>query len=461
MKNGRSNKTITEAAREIQVCNETDVVVVGGGPAGVAAAIAAARSGARTTLVERYGHLGGMATGGLVILIPFLSDGTSEQQIAGLLQEMIDRLNAMGAAVHPSKQELGSDDERLLDYWRRRGTDSYVSGGRVRYSVLVDPEMLKCVLNDMVEEAGVKLFLHSWGSRAIAENNKVQGMIFESKSGRQAILSKITIDTTGDGDMFASAGAEFDGTIDHSLRSANLALVYRIGNVDCDRFVEFREGEPAKYAELMKELLEMGGHDTFWRTSREDTIWCNNGVSNLSAINVEDLTRMELDSRKAMLISHKFLKERVPGYENSFIMDTASQIGTRGSRRLTGEYVVTWEDVLSGIIHDDTIAILPHLGRTVSQGFPHVHIPYRSLVPRRVDNLLVAGRCYSSDAAANNATNWIQQCIPMGQAAGTAAALAVKGSIQPREVDHTALQDSLVDQGVPLPDAVRRASAKA
>ncbi|MFC2014651.1 FAD-dependent oxidoreductase [Chloroflexota bacterium] len=452
-------KTIIESAREIQVFNEADVVVVGGGPAGIAAAIASARNGARTTLVERYGHLGGMATGGLVILIPFLSDGTAEQQISGILQEIVDRLNGIGAALHPRREEFGSDDPQLLDYWRRRGTGSYVSGGRVRYSVLVDPEMLKCVLNDMVEEAGVKLLLHSWGSRAIVDENKVRGMIFESKSGRQAILSDVTIDTTGDGDMFASAGAEFDGTIDRSLRSANLALVYRIGNVDCDKFVQFREEQPDKYAELMKILTDMGGHNTFWRTTREDTIWCNNRVKDVSAINVEDLTYVEVSGRKAMLLSHKFLKERVPGYENSFIMDTASQLGTRGSRRIIGEYVVTWDDVISGTTHDDTIAVLPHLGQTVSKGFPHVHIPYRSLVPCKVDSLLVAGRCYSADAKANDVTNWIQQCIPMGQTAGTAAALAIKNGIQPREVDCTVLKESLTRQGVPLPETLGKTAA--
>ncbi|MBI4284011.1 MAG: FAD-dependent oxidoreductase, partial [Chloroflexi bacterium] len=132
-------RTITEAAREINVCQEADVVVVGGGPAGVAAAVSAARNGAKTVLVERYGHLGGMATGGLVILIPFLSDGTQQQVLGGVMQEMVERLDVRNAALYPKKEEWGSNDEQALRYWRRRGTGSYVSNKRVRYSVTVDP----------------------------------------------------------------------------------------------------------------------------------------------------------------------------------------------------------------------------------------------------------------------------------------------------------------------------------
>lgn len=453
-------KTIQEAARETKVFSETEVVVVGGGPAGVAAAVAAARCGAKTILVERYGHLGGMSTGGLVILIPFLSDGTASRQIAGICQEMIDRLDTLGAALHPKDEEVGSTDPAILNHWRQLGHGGFASGGSVRYGALVDPEMLKCVLNDMVEEAGVKLLLHSWGSRAIAEDGKVQGMIFESKSGRQAILSQIIIDTTGDGDMFASAGAEFDGTIDRSVRSSNLALVFRIANVDANKYVEFRDKEKQKHEDLMKELTDKGGFNTYWRSAHPDILWCNNWIPNLSALNVEDLTWVEVNARKSMLLSLKFLKQNVPGFKEAFIMDTASQIGTRGSRRLVGEHVVTWQDVLSGAIHEDSIAVLPHLGQTVSKGFPHVYIPYRALLPRRIDNLLVAGRCFSSDVNANNSLNWIQQCIPTGQAAGTAAALAIKKGITPREVDHSALQASLLKQGVPLPGVVVKSASR-
>ena len=346
-----------------------------------------------------------------------------------------------------------------LRYWRRRGTGSYVSNKRVRYSVTVDPEMLKCVMNDMVEEAGVKLYLHSWASCAIAENGGVKGMIFESKSGRQAILSKVAIDCTGDGDMFASAGADYDATIDRNLRTANLAMVFRVGNVDAEKYVDFRDGQPQQHAEVMKELVAMGGFDTYWRTTRDDIFWCNNWLRNLDCLNVEDLTSAEVSARKSMLISLDYLRKNVPGFKDCFIIDTAPQIGTRGSRRLQGEHILTWEEVMSGAIHEDAILVSSHLGQTASKEYPLASVPYRSLVPKRVDNLLVAGRCFSSDARANNDYNWIQHCIPMGQAAGTAAAIALQEHVQPRQVNADTLQARLLSQGTMLPGLPRKAKA--
>ncbi|MBN2239286.1 MAG: FAD-dependent oxidoreductase [Dehalococcoidales bacterium] len=449
-------KTIREEARNIKVFTETEVLVVGGGPAGIAAAIASARSGARTVLLERYGHLGGMATGGLVIMIPFMSSGTRERQIAGICQELIDRLDEIGGALHPADDEVGSTDKKVVDYWRRRASGTFVPGGSVSYGALVDPEKLKCILNDIVTEAGVRLVLHSWGTRAVVEDGSIKGVIFESKSGRQAVLSQVTIDTTGDGDVFASAGSEYDGTIDRSLRSSNLALVFRIGGVDGDRYMDFQEQQREKHEELMRELTARGGFNTYWRTPRDDVFWCNNWLPNLSAVDVEDLTYVEVSARKSMLISMDFLRKHVPGFKNSYIMDTASQTGTRGSRRLTGEHVVTWDEVISGVIHPDTIAILPHLHHNPANGYPLVYMPYRALVPKNPEDLLVAGRCFSSDASANNSLNWIQQCIPMGQAAGTAAAIAVRSGISPKAVDYTELQQKLTAQGVPLPGEITK-----
>jgi len=468
-------KTVTEPVRKISVVDEVDVVVVGGGPAGVAAAIAAGRSGAKTVLIERYGYLGGMATGGLVILIPHLSDGTKERQVLGICQEMIDRLDALDAVIHPRYEDLGSTDPKLVNKWKEYLF--FVIGNKVRLSVIVDPEILKCVLNDMMEEAGVKLFLHSWGTQALMEEGLVRGVIFESKSGRQAILSKVVVDTTGDGDIFATAGASFDGQLDPRARISRLALIFQIANVDTGRFSAFMAEEPHVYGELMYQLESMGGFSLILRSHREDVVWVNNyfpkwipnymdsfvtetpddaGKSQiLSALSFKDLTWVEIHARKGMLITYNFLKKNVPGFDKSFIMNVAPQIGTRGSRRLLGEYVVTEKDIRSGTIFSDTIGLCPPIDANVSPERPHMCIPYRSLLPREVENLLVAGRCFSSDLVANDVLNIIPYCIVMGQAAGTAAAIAAKAGLTPRNIDVKSLQLSLITQNVVLPQTTK------
>ncbi len=471
MKPSLSARTITEPARETKICYDADVVVVGGGPAGFGTAVAAARSGAKTVLVERYGHLGGMATGGIVLMLRQVFANTGDYGLAGLCQEMFDKSDVLGGVLHPDKRDVGSTDEKLLNYWRSR-TGAYMIGDRVPFTSYFDPEILKCVINEIVTEAGVKLFLHSWATQAIVDKGTVKGIIFESKSGRQAILGKVIIDTTGDGDIFASAGTECDDAmIDPDIRCSQLALVFRVGNVDFKRFNEFRQKEPEKNRELIRQMESiwseehkaalLPGGGSLYRmvplpTPREDVVWVNNFIRGLSATNVEDLTWVEVNIRKGMLLWHDFFKKHFPGFEKSFIMDTASQIGTRGGRRLVGEYIVNMEDIRSGKIHEDTIAVFRRIMTPEVDRPPWVYIPYRSLVPRRIEGLLAAGRCYSSDPAANNMTNVIPQCVVMGQAAGTAAALAVKGGVTPRQVEYRALRENLVNQGIPLPDAVER-----
>jgi len=448
-----SMKTIMEPASEIKVLREADVVVVGGGPGGHAAAVSAARNGADTVLLERYGHLGGMATGGLVIMIPHLSDGTERMIIAGQCKEWLDRLDVRGASVHQNYEDVGSNEKELVEYWRDFH-QFFVCEDRVQLGAMVDPEILKCVLNDMVEEAGVKLFLHSWGTKAIVEKNEVQGVIFESKSGRQAILGKVIIDGTGDGDLLLSAGAEFDRNIKPNLRIATVAVVFRLGNVDTKTHDKFKKIEAKKYADLMGELVRSGGFPVAQRSAHDDVLWVSNWIPGLDILNVEDLTRTEVEIRKKMLITYDFFKKKVPGFERSFILDTASQTGTRGSRRVIGEYMVTEKDWHSGKTYKDTIAVLPQLRNIVSPEHPHMHIPYRSLVPRKVDNLLVAGRSFSSDDIVNNDYNLIPHCILFGQAAGTAAALAIKSGVKVRNVNIVDLKDSLIKQKVVLPETL-------
>ncbi len=451
MNNGKTDKMIREPARDTRVCYEADVVVVGGGPGGHSAAMAAARTGAKTVLIERYGHLGGMATGGIVLQIPHMSDGGKEPVIAGLNLEWLERLDPIGGVLRPRMEDIGSDDPALIKKWSRFFGNTI--NGKVKHTAWVDPELLKCILNDMVEEAGIKLFLHSWGTQAIVEDGQVKGVIFESKSGRQAILGKVIIDGTGDGDLLPSAGAEYDGKWEETSRSTMLALVFRLGNCDYQGLCDFQEANRERWQELMKEMVEAAGTRLApFPTPRNDVLWVNNWIPGLDCTNVEDLTTLEVEMRKIMRKGHKFLKENVPTFENSFILDTASQTGTRGARRLTGEYTLTKEDFMTSKKFDDTIAVFPRMGPP-GEGGPvqHVYIPYRALVPVKTEGLLVAGRSFSSDTHANNMANLIPHCVAMGQAAGTAAALAVDKGVQPRKVAVKELQKTLLKQRAVLP----------
>ncbi len=459
-------KTIVEPAREIPVVRQADVVVVGGGPGGFASAVAAARCGARTVLIERYGHLGGMASGGLVNIIPNLSDISGRQHIHGLNQEIIDRMKAKNAAFCPDEADWGTTDAAVIEPyltanmgWFYVRKDPNLGGKeRLLYTAVLDPEVLKAELNDMVVEAGVDLLLHSWGVRPIMEGNAVKGVYFESKSGRQAILAKVVIDSTGDGDIFVGAGAAFDDELQSNFRTA-LAFSYWIANVDTARLEEFRRSRPDEFAALMQDLATKGGHSFFFKgllTNQEGVLWFHPmWVKDVAsdAMDVEELTRWSLLGRTGAQITYEFLRSNVPGCEKCFLMQTAPQVGTQGGRRVIGEYVLTDRDMVSDEVFDDTIIVLANNDNgEISAKHPSICIPFRCLVPLKTDGLLVACRAFSSKASVNQWFNIIPHCVAYGQAAGTAAALAVKAGIEPRRVDYAELRASLVRQGVKLPE---------
>jgi hypothetical protein len=447
-------KSIKEPARETKVIREADVVVVGGGPGGIGSAVSAARNGADTVLIERYGHLGGMGTGGLVTIIPVLSDINGKQQIVGITQEWIDRLDARDAVDYPKKEHWGSVDKEIVRYYFDRSF-FYTRLDRVCYAAIIDAEISKCVLNDMVEEAGVKTYLHSWGTEPIMEGNTCKGVIFESKSGRQAILAKVVIDSTGDGDLLPYAGIEFEDNIPPNFRIANLALIFWIDGVDLEKAEGFRKNNPEKFDELARKCVEAGGFPGYFRSllkNQESIVWCHNRYPNKSQIDVEELTRVEFEGRKKMMITYDFWKKNLPGFEKSFIVLTCPQLGTRSSRRMIGEYKLTKENLSNNEPFEDTIAIFPDVDRgQESVDHPLMYIPYRSLLPRNVDNLLVACRAFSSDEHVQEWFNLIPHCIAFGEAAGTASALALQQGVSPKKVNFQALRSQLIKQGVPLP----------
>jgi hypothetical protein len=269
------------------------------------------------------------------------------------------------------------------------------------------------------------------------------------------VLGKVIIDSTGDGDLLPYAGAEYNSDINPRMRIANLSFSYWIANVDLKKYRDFRASHSKELAEQNREIAELGGHPGFITSNLKDQdnlIWCFPRYSNSSQVDVEELTRVEFLGRKEMLITHDYRKKHTPGFENSYIVLSNPQLGTRGSRRVIGEYLLTEKDMNSSDPFEDTIAIFPDVDRGEnSRKYPLTYIPYRCMIPRKVKNLLVACRGFSSEAIVNEYFNLIPHCIALGQAAGTAAAQSISSGTDLRKVDYQALQASLKKQGVILP----------
>ena len=454
-------KTVGEAQREIQVIREPDVIVVGGGPGGIAAAVAAARTGAETILLERYGHLGGMSTGGLVNIIPNLSDIYGEQWIGGFCQEVLDRLAARGAACFPEKSCWGKSEAPVVDtYLKANMMHFYIRKNRegkyvVLYTAVIDPEVAKDELNAMVLEAGVELLLHSWVVAPIMDGNTVKGVIMESKSGRQALLGKVVIDCTGDGDLLPATGTETTNYLPPGTRIAQFGFVYWICNVDLNKYDEFMNAEPEKYKEVVRKISSLGGSVRFFRgllRHQEGVVWIHRLIGSVNQTDVEEMTYIDVKTRKESVRNWELLRAYMPGFEKSFIMLTAPQLGTSGGRRIVGEYYLTAKDMDTDRPFDDTIAIFADNDRgEQSLRYPRTYIPYRALVPKKTEGLLVACRAFSADHDFSEFFNLIPHCMCFGQAAGTAAAIAVQDGVPVRNVDFTALRTALLKQGVILP----------
>lgn len=400
-----SNKNaVTEPAREIPVIAETDVLVIGGGPAGIAAAISASRAGATTALVERYNHLGGLWTGGLVL--PLLSTHAVDKNlqrrkvIYGIGDEIAQRLKNMDMAIH-------------------------------EINPIVDPEAAKYVLEVMIRDSGVKMFYHCWASNVIVEDKKIEAVILESKSGRVAILPKIVIDCTGDGDILHLAGENSTNLKYH------IGLVHRLGNtdrVDSSKpgFKKFDLGQETPLPSV--HWVNMHGEDD------------QDGIDLRTLSQLQQQYRIEIWERTEQIRS-------TPGYEQVFLLDTASQLGVRMSRILDGEYRLTLEDSMTYRQFEDNIGIsgawttMLYKGKKVPpEKRPLWQIPYRSLLPKETDNLLVAGRCFCFEEKLVEDTRIIGTCLITGHGAGAAAAVAVDSKTTTRSVDIHRVQDILKKQ---------------
>ncbi|MEN6407560.1 MAG: FAD-dependent oxidoreductase [Thermoguttaceae bacterium] len=388
------NGKVVQPSRELPVLHKTDVLVVGGGPAGVTAAIAAKRAGADVTLVERYGHFGGLWTGGLVLLIIGHITKDGKQTCQGIGEEMMRRLDKWNGAI------------------MNRRPGEYPT---------VDAEAAKYLMIEMIEEAGVHVFLHCWGVDAIMNSGAVAGAVFESKSGRQAILAKVVIDATGDGDMFSAAGAEYE------RRLHNIGLVSRIGKLD--------EVDRAKAAQSPTPK-HLGA-----KTPVPGVNWVNLAGPEADGLDVATLTRLEMNHRKFMWKSLQKTRN-TPGYEKTYLVETAPQLGVRITRVLNGVDRITRGAVGAASPIPDAIGV----GGASNREHGPWQIPYGALVPKKLDNLLAAGRCVSAEVRMADLVRLIPNCFVTGQAAGVAAAVAVQDGCRPRDVDIAKVQKILKQQ---------------
>lgn len=454
-KRRRPAKSMIEAAREVPVYAETDVLVVGGGPAGTAAAIAAGRMGAEVMLVERYNHLGGLATGGLVIWIDRMSDWTGKHVINGIARELMDGL-PKDALQGPSRPDWGRKDVATAKYWAQRNAAYH---GIVTWSPTVDPEALKSLSMKMVLDQKVGLTFHAWASMPIVEDGVMKGIIFESKEGRQAILAKVVVDTTGDADLLARAGAAFESDIDEKDIHHCINTAFLIGGVDMERWLAFKSGDKQAFSEFMKAgRAAVGSFDKPWVSWRNDiALFMGPRLSGYSAIDVEDLTNVEIRSRQLTLGHVDFYRQNAPGFEGAFLMLGAPQIGVRHSRRMAGLAKVTREQWPTAKVWADEIGVSTSMSPTI----PNISVPYGALVPVSLDGVLGAGRHIACDASSHSFLREVPQCWMTGQAAGVAAAIAAGQGIQPRAVDVKQIQIELLRQGAYLSPSTETASGMA
>jgi hypothetical protein len=446
--------------RELSVGETFDVVVAGGGPAGIAAAIAAARRGARTLLVERFGFLGGNLTAGLVgpCMTSYSLDG-QHQLIRGVFEEFVTVMEKTGGAIHPSKTKAGDAYSGFIVYGHDKVTP-------------FEPEAAKAAALEMCLDSGVELLLHTSIIDAVAENGRIVGLVSSNKGGLQFQPASIFVDATADGDVAEHAGADTVYGRDSDGLAQPMTVFFRVCNVDDDAVEAYVRDHPDDFRPFASIVERARGEGRFpapkravnlYKTLRPG-VWRINTTRVLgrNGTDAADLTAAEVEGRRQVVELVKFFRGNLPGFEECELLDTASTVGVRETRRVVGDYVLTLDDLRSGRHFDDVIALCGYpmdihdpagSGGSMenSTGTANEYeIPYRCLLPRALDNLLVAGRCVSATHEALAAIRVMPPSFAMGEAAGTAAALSVAGGCDPRDLRVDELQRALVSAGAYL-----------
>lgn len=448
-------KYINEMPKKVPVLDEVDVLVVGGGPSGLAAALASAREGVSTMLLERYGCFGGVITQvGVEGFAWYRHEGTVEA--GGIAFEFEEKAKSLGA----STKECQSDSQAL------------------------DAEMFKYVADLMIKDAGVKPLLHCYAVEAIVEDNVIKGIITESKSGRQAILAKRIIDCSGDADVAALAGAPFTKRDQLSW----VTPLFHCRGVDGEKFLKYinEELKPtysnwkgewsmetdgkeddmfspyivkpfchAKDDGFLQDTDTVAYGGTYSTVSPEGDVTQLNVVfmGGIDCTNVEDLTRAEIEGRQAVINAIAALRKYTPGFENARLRNFGMTMGTRESRQIDGHYKMNGDDVMGQGRFEDSIGIFPEFidGNGilwVPTTGRYFQIPYRAILPKKIDNLLVAGRSISGDIDAHSAFRNMSCCVVTGQGAGVAAAISVKDDVPTSKVNIKKVQEALEKQNV-------------